>query len=297
MKHAYLIIAHNEYEVLKALLNLLDNEHNTIFVHVDRRAEALYRKIKTTQTQHARLHILTDRIPVYWSDISQVKVEYLLLETAMKQDAFDYYHLLSGVDLPLKTQNEIVQFFEEHKGKEFVSFWNTPAHQKDLNRKISFYYFFTKHRRRGEKWHALTVPLFNVVLAFQKLLGIRRKKEMEFKKGPNWFSITHAFAQYLVSQKYFIEQRLKFTLCPDEIFVQTVLWNSPFKSQIFDLNDEHRGNMRLTDWKRGNPYMWQNSDFNELTHSPMLFARKFSYKQAKVVDELQQYITEKSRSN
>ena len=40
MKHAYLIIAHNEWEILHTLLTMLDDERNDIYLHIDRRATA-----------------------------------------------------------------------------------------------------------------------------------------------------------------------------------------------------------------------------------------------------------------
>lgn len=286
MKHAYLIIAHNEYPVLKALLKMLDNDRNTIFLHIDYRAQSLYEAMKAFHTSKADLQILSHRIPVYWGDISQVKVEYLLLETAMHYGNYDYYHLLSGVDLPLKSQQDIHRFFDQYPGKEFVSFWNTPAHQKDLNRKVSYYYYLTQYRRPGEKWHALATPFFNLLLIIQKAFGIRRKKETDFQKGAQWFSITQAFAKYLISQKDWVLKRFKHTLCPDEIFVQTVLWNSPFKKNIYSLQDEQKGNMRLIDWQRGHPYVWQDDDLDELLHSTLLFARKFNSGQRAVIEGL-----------
>ena len=45
-KHAYLIIAHNEPEVLRTLLAMLDDVRNDIFVHIDRRARSVYESIK-----------------------------------------------------------------------------------------------------------------------------------------------------------------------------------------------------------------------------------------------------------
>ncbi|UVV53809.1 hypothetical protein NXY15_04150 [Bacteroides thetaiotaomicron] len=41
MKHAYLIIAHNEFEILKRLIQALDDERNDIYIHFDRKAESL----------------------------------------------------------------------------------------------------------------------------------------------------------------------------------------------------------------------------------------------------------------
>lgn len=37
MKHAYLIIAHNEFEILKRLIQALDDERNDIYIHFDRK--------------------------------------------------------------------------------------------------------------------------------------------------------------------------------------------------------------------------------------------------------------------
>lgn len=34
MKHAFLIIAHNEYPVLEVLLSMLDDERNDIYLHI-----------------------------------------------------------------------------------------------------------------------------------------------------------------------------------------------------------------------------------------------------------------------
>lgn len=291
MRHAYLVIAHNDFPLLHTLLKMLDDARNDLYVHIDLRSAALYQQVCTVKTRQARLFILPHRIPVHWGDISQVEVEYLLLETAAAQEEYAYYHLLSGADLPIQSQEYIHRFFQQHAGKEFIGFWQTPAHQKDLDRKISRYYFFTKHRRPGEKWHALTTPLYNLCLLIQKLIGIRRKQEVVFQKGPNWFSITHDFCQYLINQKSWVMKRMKYTLCPDEIFVQTVAWNSPFKNHLFNLNDENMGNMRLIDWKRGNPYVWSKEDLPELMQSDKLFARKFTSRHAAIVHEIEKRYT------
>jgi hypothetical protein len=37
MKHAYLIIAHNEFKILSYLVKALDDERNDIYVHIDKR--------------------------------------------------------------------------------------------------------------------------------------------------------------------------------------------------------------------------------------------------------------------
>ena len=132
----------------------------------------------------------------------------------------------------------------------------------------------------------MTAPCHSLALIVQKLIRFHRKQEVEFKKGPNWFSITQGFCQHLIEKKSFVLQRFKYTLCPDEIFLQTILWNSPFKENIYKANEDDARNMRLIDWNRGNPYTWQSQDYNELIASDRLFARKFSSKEKELIEQI-----------
>lgn len=114
MKHAFLIIAHNEYPVLEVLLSMLDDERNDIYLHIDKRATELFQQIKKVKMQKAGFYLIENPIKVYWGDISQVQVEYLLFETALSHGPYAYYHLLSGTDLPIKSQDYIHAFFQQN---------------------------------------------------------------------------------------------------------------------------------------------------------------------------------------
>lgn len=92
MKHAYLIIAHNEPDVLKTLLFMLDDERNDIYLHMDARAVELFNQFKDFQLKKGKLIILQNRIAVYWGDLSQVEVEYRLFEAALQNGPYAYYH-------------------------------------------------------------------------------------------------------------------------------------------------------------------------------------------------------------
>lgn len=120
MKHAYLIIAHNEPDVLKTLLFMLDDERNDIYLHMDARAVELFNQFKDFQLKRGKLIILQNRIAVYWGDLSQVEVEYRLFEAALQNGPYAYYHLLSGVDLPIKTQDYIHEFFRNMREKNLL---------------------------------------------------------------------------------------------------------------------------------------------------------------------------------
>lgn len=172
MKHAFLIIAHNEYPVLEVLLSMLDDERNDIYLHIDKRATELFQQIKKVKMQKAGFYLIENPIKVYWGDISQVQVEYLLFETALSHGPYAYYHLLSGTDLPIKSQDYIHAFFQQNA-----------AHQRDLERKVFRYYFFTKRLKDKEHLlHGITALIRNLILAVQKISHYRRKQTFELQK-------------------------------------------------------------------------------------------------------------------
>lgn len=288
MKHAFLIIAHNEPQILKVLLHMLDDKRNDIYLHIDKRSEKLYEKFSSFHMKEGKLFLIKERMKVYWGDISQIEVEYLLFETAFNKGPYAYYHLLSGVDLPIKSQDCIHTFFKEHEGKEFVDFWLDEKNEKDLKKKISRYYFFTKQlKNKGELSHILTAPIRNIALGIQKCINYKRKHSFNvFKKGSNWVSITHSFCHYLIEQKVFVLKEFQNTLCPDEIFLQTILWNSHYREHLYNLTT------RKIDWTRGNPYIWTNNDYLEIISSTHLFARKFSSKEPTIIDMIFQTFKE-----
>lgn len=295
MRHAYLILAHNEPEILRILLSMLDDARNDVFLHIDRRATALRRSLSQYVMTKGRLHVISTPVAVYWGHTSQIEAELACLHAAHDQGVFDYYHLLSGADLPIKSTDAIDMFFTEHKGKEFVGYWNSPAHLRDAERKVRYYYFLNRYKRNCSPFaHALAMPVRNVLVALQKLAHVKRRRPYELRKGPQWFSITHDFCGYLLEHADEIRHTFRHTLCPDEIFMQVMLWNSPYRSQIFCTDDADRGSMRYIDWERGKPYVWQASDVDELLDSPYLFARKFSSAHIQAAEALRQKLLQRT---
>ena len=63
-----------------------------------------------------------------------------LLESAIGGN-YDYYHLLTGVDLPLKSNDEIDQFFRQNNGAEFISFDREANETGNFVRRYDGYHF------------------------------------------------------------------------------------------------------------------------------------------------------------
>lgn len=119
-------------------------------------------------------------------------------------------------------------------------------------------------------------------------MNIQKDKNIQFRYGANWVSVTHAFVVELLKRKDEILKMYRYSYCPDEIYKQTFAFNSQFRNNIFDLDDEFHGCMRDIDWNRGRPYTWHTADdYDYLSKSDRLFARKFDYSNyPEIIDRL-----------
>ena len=204
-----------------------------------------------------------------------VRCEYMLLEAAFENGhEYEYVHLISGADLPLKNQDEIHRYFDAHKGEEFVHFGAPEPTEKELQR-VRYYHFAPGRRNLFNRF------ITKAETVIGRMLGINRIKGKKIQRGSQWFSVTGEFAKYLISQKSFVFKQFKHTFIPDEFFVQTVMINSDFAKNLHSkkFDNDHRACMRYIDWTRGHPFVFTSGDYDELMNSGCLFARKFSISQ------------------
>jgi len=294
MKIAYLIIAHHKPELLKKLICSLDYPGNDIYLHIDRKSKHINQLQFDGITQFSRLYTIPP-VALTWGGCSQINCELKLLRFASEVDHYDYYQLLSGVDIPLMPQAEIHQFFEKNNGKEFVSVGYEWTKRKDVFERFSLYWPFADSFGRDKPMFISL--LHHMTVGVERMLNIDRTRHdnLQYAGGGNWFSITGSFVNYILSHEQWIRRRFRFTHACDEIFMQTVLVNSPFHSQLYDGCPPECAYMRAVDWNRGNPYTWEEQDYEELIHSGMLFARKVddsAEKHAKLVERIYQHIEE-----
>lgn len=281
MKHAYLILAHKNLSQIQNIIDILDSNLNDFYIHIDLKCKEEYK----FNSKFSNIKIIRKE-NVVWGDYSIVSSEIYLLDIAIKNDNYSYFHLLSGEDLPIKDKNYIYNFFEK-SGKEFIYFTNNKMSSKDYDR-VKYNHFFIKKLRSSKKKYinSLYFRLNNFGVMLQKIFHCERVLYFdEYQKGAQWFSITSSFAKYVIENKDLIYKAFNKTLIPDELFLQTLVINSKWKNSIYDYTnfDSCIQNMRLIDWNRGNPYIFQKEDFEELINSQYLFARKFSIEKDKEI--------------
>ncbi|MCR5696714.1 MAG: beta-1,6-N-acetylglucosaminyltransferase [Marinilabiliaceae bacterium] len=284
MNHVYMVLTHLERcgdaqafrEQMEFLVEMLRSDNSSIVIHLDKKNDLSL----LSGIESERVHLIkTDIVDVRWGDISEVYAEFRLLKEAKKYGPFDYYHLISGTDMPIKSQAYINEFFESHRGKEFVGFSRGKFHEEALKYRSQNYIlatrWFREHRsllcRGGYAINKLSVK-------FSQITGLKRHYKLTLYKGPQWFSITDALATHVLEREQEVRRMFKYTFSPDEVFLQTIVADSPFYKNVYDIEqDRMHSCLRKVDWKRGNPYVFTKEDIEDFRNSEAIFARKIIY--------------------
>lgn len=275
-RHAYLIAAHDKPAQLMTLLRLLDDPQNDVFLHVDKKAKWFSAETLSACVKRASLTFVP-RQNALWGSPRFIDAICSVLSAAV-QTEHAYYHFLSGADLPLKPQSEIRAFFAAHAGKEFVAFNAETPDEAMISARLSQFHL---HLPPQPLLRALARNAERVLFPLQRTLGINRIRHapVVFQIGAVWFSITHALAEYVVRQAPQYRKYWRGSMCADEIFLQTILFDSPFmQSRHFvGYGDECAATMRYVDWSAGgrSPRTLTSADYDMLMDSGLLFARKF----------------------
>lgn len=278
-KHAYLFTVNSNFDVFNTCLRLLDFESNDFYIMFDKKsfptiesAKVAIEYPKNAIVRH--MSIKTINLGGY----SQVdSVLSLIQEVIRSGEKYSYLHFLQNSDLPIKTNKEILNYFETNNGKEFVNIeWESDVWAE---RCCKYRYVFS-HNRFYRTNRILNVA--NIALArLQELVGIECNAGIKFYYGSALFSITLPFAKYIDSKRHSIRKIFRWTLAPDEKFIQTILMNSPFAGNLVKKSNKNSSNAMLIDWGRerqkNSPHVWRMSEYDYLMSRPEngCYARKF----------------------
>ena len=270
MKHAYLILAHSSFDLLRLLISRLDDERNDIFVHIDKKVKDL----PELYVEKAKLFMLDNRIDVRWGDWTVVEAEYALFEAAVAKGPYAYYHLLSGVDLPVKSQDYIHEFCDAHQGTEFIGYTLTSI-TPEVVRKVQRWHLFPEDFKNTS---VVKRALRAAYIRIQEILGIYRNRDIDFKKGSQWVSVTDEMARHFLANRAWAQKVFSHSFCADEMVMQTLAWQPPFREKLYNTQDDGAGCLRAIGWKDGQIVDWTPEDLPALRASEALFARKFRNK-------------------
>ncbi|WP_374166339.1 beta-1,6-N-acetylglucosaminyltransferase [Arcticibacter sp. MXS-1] len=268
MKIAILILAHKNLQQLDRLLARLTSDFD-VFLHLDKKwdvDEGFFKKYPNVY--------LTRRHEVTWASYQQIEAELELFTTVAGRD-YDYHVLISGQDLPVKSNRYIRNFLEKNRQYSFIDYEALPrkAWQEDFEGGYTrlWYYYGFEFKKNAVGFVAK--KSMAVLRYLQKLTGLKRKLlSLPYYGGWTWVNLNREALTYLVNYVRDNPQVLKsfrYTNCADEIWMQTILLTSDLPLRNSDL--------RYTDWTNcvANPRILTQSNLEELKHTDALFARKF----------------------
>ena len=283
MKHAYLILAHNNFYNLEILLRLLDDERNVIYIHVDKKVKNFDYAFWGCLCLKATVHCI-NRVNVRWGHQSLVLAELMLFEAAYKNGPYHYYHLLSGADLPIKSQSEIHGFFAD---KTDTYLYCNPLVTEWNRQRMSMYHFIIHPKNRFEE------TLRDWLNHKQMQLHIDRLQNcpMTIFKGWEWGSLPHNAVRIIVEQRRRIVKFTRFSLCSDEIYKQTFI---SYYGGTLNPSGQHY--ILWDNIDSNHPRVFTESDYNMLIQSDRMFARKFDEKVDKqIIDMIFQYVMNRQK--
>jgi hypothetical protein len=267
MKLAYIVSAYKLPGQLLRLVSGLAAETSHVLVHVDKKTDDdVFRRIAEPLAPFPNVHLL-ERHSCHYGGFGHVQATLKGIDELFRLGLpFDYAILLTGQDYPIRSNEEIAEFFHEHRGDSFLEYFSLPSDA-----------WADRGMNRIEAWHFRLRGRY-----FQFPRGTRKRFRRSFPRGlrpfggsPYWclsrecIEYIHAFLQRSPSYVRFF----RYVDVPDEIFFHTIVLNSPLRDTV--VNDD----LRYLEWREpelaGGPALLGESDFDKIMSSGDLFARKF----------------------
>jgi len=264
---AILILAHHNAEQLSLLINHLKPNFD-IYVQIDKKSDLEINQLPKSQNLY-----YFKEIDVFWGHFTQILNMKFILERAY-QKGYDMYCFISGDDFPIKSNEHIKTFFNSNKNNIYMYANPLPITSWGFNNgfdRLDRYWFMKIYSRKFVKIFA------RLTLVFQRILFIKNKRfPIKYYAGSNWLNLTHESVIYVFN---FLKQnpnylkKLRYSRATDEIWIQTILMNSPLKEKV--VNDD----LRYIDWTTGPdfPRILDYTDLEKIKDSKAIFARKILF--------------------
>lgn len=262
MKIALLIHVHMNPEQVSRLVSVLKHTEVDIYINVDGKVD-----IDEFKNQVEGAYFLSNRVEVRWGRFSQLQ-QILNSFEEIRNVKKDYSHVLfiSGLDYPICPIGEIVNFLKKNRDKSFIDFHKlgNDDWSKLIKKRYEYWFFLPENDIRNK-------PFVKKILLKS---GFKRRYPFnEVFYGSCWFCLTSEAVNYLLdftTNNPDIVRFFQHSGCSDELYIQSVLLNSPLKGNL--INEIYR----FFDWsdQGKSPKLLTIDDYTEIEQSGKWFARK-----------------------
>jgi len=304
---AYMIQCHKEFSQVSRLLSWLYNDVDYFILCIDANSKedmsavdwSLSKPNITRVTNHA----------ITWGGPSMVAAMVECISAALKVGHWQYFINVSGYDLPLRSRQEICSTLAQYKAEGYENFIsdfgaiefvptvssNTGVDEKltlsaPSGARIELFGELCRYARIGATDHHDFLPVITPSLRptfvvneafeggmlrcrpyfpFEAELATRYFERFPYRFGRQWIVAGRRFCRYVVESESAsdIYLRLSTTFIPDESFFQSVAATAP----VDVVGKTLKNNLR---YKLGGPEQISDDNFDEISSSDALFARK-----------------------
>lgn len=268
---AYLVIAYMDPEQLKRLAVRLTGMSD-VYVHINSSVDiAPFQEALAGVQGEGKVFFAKERYRIVWAGFSILQATFSMMEQALSRQSYDRIVLLTGLDYPIKADEQIQAFFRKHARTEFVH-----AHLVTGETHEELCYQDCRDSRFLHR-------MFGYMNGVLKALGKKGKADYVMHEGrkysiygisPKW-ALSGECASYLLDfykkNKRF-NQYFQMMHAPDDYYVATVLYNSPYRERIESEKDIFKIIWLPED--KGAKVL-EAEDVDELCACEQLYAKKF----------------------
>ena len=236
MKHCVLMTVYKDYDLINKIISSLPKEWG-IFVHIDKKSNIEDIKNVITIKKHK----------IYWGSFEHVEAFLDLIKIAFEDSRnFDYFHLITGQDYPCFSTTLINKI--EKENKIYMDCFSIP---KDTWTNWEGGYSLFKYKTIA-KWFDVRKGLGRILNKITKILQSKKHGYLPPYKiygGSLYSSFPRYAVKEILSSNILsdLKKRLKWSLCGEESFFQTLLMNSTCNQEIVN------SNFRYMDWSGAHP--------------------------------------------
>lgn len=260
MKHAVCIMGYGNSDIAQETITFLDDPDIDFYVHWDSKYE-----LPSFYSKFSKIKYLKDRVDVKWGQFTEILAEVNLMKAVKDSNKnYDYVHLISSNDIPLMDKSYFKNFFN----REVYIGFQYPL-PKNVVKRVSYYYPISFIDVKKHLWIIKLIKVLNYIFRVNRL----KKKNINIKKGPNWFSMRYRYIDKVLSSNLNI---FKHGYLVDEVFMQTIFCDLDPKSEV----DDNLQAARYIIWhgvKNPHPAIIKQTDVDrlkELVNTKYAFARK-----------------------
>lgn len=286
MKHALIITAYTDFDILIKLLNIY-TQYFDCYIHIDQKSKVTESELKSIRA--IKNTWLIRKYKVNWGSYKHIQAVVSLIKLAVSKKDYDYYHIVTGNSILIKPFHWIDDFFEQKQGSNFIEIISVKDNPSRTDLEDWFYYYrfpflYDKKGKNAEFWNQIEYYFIKL----QKKIKMRRNVYFNYK-GYFYCHLSKDFIMYLL--QYIKKNRnyvrsLKYCHVSEEFFFQNVIMDSPYRETVIN------NHLVYDIWseERGNPAFLNIGDYEDIINSECIFARKCNNESIPLINKILEHI-------